>query len=165
MRLAVAALAAAAVAAPAQAYDVRGVGLGASEEGVRARFPQAQCRPMEWQSAAADRRCDDPKVELGGVAARVTFYLKGGAVQAFDVRFDVKDTERLAAHLKARYGAPAAETREPLPARGERPPREVYRLQWRKGEARAVLTAIKDRRRGSFTVSRGDFEEEIYRVR
>ena len=37
---------------------------------------------------------------------------------------------------------------------------------WRAtGGERAVLTAQADKRRGFFTVSRGDFEEEIYRLR
>jgi len=38
-------------------------------------------------------------------------------------------------------------------------------VQWHKGEEQAVLTAQGDKRRGSIIVWRGNFEEEIYRIR
>jgi hypothetical protein len=144
-------------------YDANGVPLGASEKAVTRQFPSAYCKPLEWTSNAADRRCDDAKIEFAGVAARVTFYLKQDKVQAFDVRFDTKDAERVAAFLKTRYGAPSEETRETMDNQGK--PRELYKVQWGKGDELAVLISHKDRRRATFTVSRSDFEEEIYRVR
>jgi hypothetical protein len=66
------------------------------------------------------------------------------------------------AYLKNRYGAPASEKREKLEKRRES---DLYRLHWQKDGERAVLTAQTDKRRGFFTVSRGDFEEQIYRLR
>jgi hypothetical protein len=145
----------------AAAYDANGVSLGSPESTVTKRFPTAACQPLQWASPAADRRCDD-RASLGGVQGRITFYLKDDRVQAFDLRFQPHDAARLAAFLKQRYGAPAKETREKLEQRrgGER-----YRLHWQKGGERAVLTSQSGKRRAFFAVSRGDFEEEIYRVR
>jgi hypothetical protein len=145
----------------AAAYDANGVVLGSSEAAVAQKFPTATCQPLQWSTPAADRRCDD-KAQLGGVSGRITFYLKDDRVQAFDLRFDTVDTQRLAAYLKSRYGAPASEKREKLEKRRES---DLYRLQWQKDGERAMLTAQTDKRRGFFTVSRGDFEEQIYRLR
>jgi hypothetical protein len=144
------------------AYDANEVTLGASEKAVLQRFPAAHCKPLEWKSNAADRRCDDAKALIGGVQSRITFYLKRDRTEAFDVRFDTKDAERLAAFLKKRYGAPAEERRAKMEdkSRGE-----VYKVEWKKGEERAVLTSLAEKRRASLTVWRGDFEEEIYRIR
>jgi len=151
------------VALPASAgYDANGLELGATEQDIARRFPSAYCKPLEWKSRAADRRCDDAKVSFGGVDARLTFYLKDGRVQGFDVRFDSKDAERLASFLKSRYGAPSAETRNQIEGRRKA---EMYKLRWEKGDERAVMTSQKERRRASLSVSRGDFEDEIYRVR
>lgn len=149
------------VPAAAGAYDANGVALGDSEAELTQRFPNAICKAMQWSSAAADRRCDD-RALLGGVSGRITFYLKKDKVQAFDLRFDPSDASRLAAFLKKQYGAPAAETREPPEGRRGG---ELYKVRWQKGGERAVLTSQIDKRRAFFTVSRGDFEEEIYRVR
>ena len=137
------------------AYDANGVALGASEMELKKAFPSAFCKPLEWASRAADRRCDDAKGMFAGVEVRITFYLKKGALEAFDVRFDARDTDRIAGFLKSRYGAPASEDREKL----------VYKLQWEAKGERAVMTAVTDKRRVSLLVWRGDFEEEIYRVR
>ena len=138
---------------PAGAYDANGIALGSSEAAVTKSFPNAACQALQWSTRAADRRCDD-KAIVGGVNGRITFYLKDDRVQAFDLRFDTVDTQRLAAFRKGRYGAPASEKKEKL-----------YKAEWHKGGERAVLTAQTDKRRGFFTVSRGDFEEEIYRPR
>lgn len=145
-------------------FDANGVALGATEKAVIQQYPGAHCKPLEWTSAAADRRCDDARASFGGVEARITFYLKGGTVQAFDVRFDSRDAERVVAFLKARYGAPVAETRDKMAAAGKAQ-REIYKVRWEQGRDRAVLTAQMDRRRASLSASRGDFEEQIYRVR
>lgn len=153
------------VALPAAAgYEANGVALGASEEAIKRQFPSAHCRPLEWTSMAAERRCDEAKTALGGIEVRVTFYLKGNAVRAFDVRFDSRDTERFAAFLKTRYGKPLSEQRDTIEHAGK-PARQFYRLRWENGGERAVLTAQPEKRRSLLTVSRGDFEEEIYRVR
>ncbi len=161
MRLGLAALLLS-LASVCAAYDANGVSLGATEKAVLEHFPSAACKPLQWTSHAADRRCDDTKVVIGGVLSRITFYLKHDQVQAFDVRFESRDAERFAQFLKKRYGAPAAETREKLePRRGG----ELYKALWEKGRERAVLTSQSEKRRAFFTVSRGDFEDEIYRVR
>lgn len=145
------------------AYDANGIGLGSSEKEVEGRFPGAHCKALEWKSRAADRRCDDAKATFGGAPARITFYLKDDRVQAFDVRLDTKDVERVAQFLKSSYGKPSEERRDKADARGR--PRAIYTVRWDDGEQRAVLTAQIERRRASLTVSRGDFEDEIYRVR
>jgi hypothetical protein len=41
----------------------------------------------------------------------------------------------------------------------------VYSVLWQGKGERAVLTAQMEKRRASIIVYRGDFEEEIYRVR
>ena len=144
----------------AAAYDINGVKLGASEREVRKLFPLAYCKPLEWQSTAADRRCDDAKAVVGGIEARITFYLRGDAVQAFDLRFESRDLERLLAGLKSRYGKPASETRDP--GRGGA---EIYKALWEDGKDRAVLVSQADKKRSQLTVTRGNFDEELYKVR
>ena len=146
------------------ALDVREVQLGAKEREIRQKFPSAHCKTLEWKSNAADRRCDDSRVPFGGVEVQVTFYLKKDALEAFDVRFDTKELERFVAFLKTRYGAPKSEDKEVIP-RGKAKPRQVYKALWENGKDRAVLTAQLEKRRASMLVSRGDFDEEIYRVR
>jgi hypothetical protein len=161
-------------AGAATGYDANGVALGASEKALLQQFPSAHCQPLQWSSHAADRRCDDSKAVIGGVMSRITFYLKKDRVQAFDVRFESKDADNLAAFLKKRYGAPSGETREKIEKADKqgkaekadkRGPPELYKVHWEKGGERAVLTSQNEKRRALFTVSRGDFEEEIYRVR
>ena len=151
------------VAAPAwAAYDANGIQLGVSEKRIGQVFPSAHCKPLQWASNAADRRCDDSKILFGGVSSRITFYLKEDKVQAFDVRFESRDAERLAAYLRQRYGPPLSERREKVEKkRGG----ELYRVEWERDGERAVLTSQSEKRRASLTVSHGDFEEEIYRVR
>lgn len=146
------------------ALDANGVALGADEKAIKSKFPSVHCKALQWVSKAADRRCDDARVSVGGVEARITFYLLGDALQAFDVRFETKDVERLTVFLKTRYGKPVAEAKEAIERKGK-PPREIYKVRWEEGAARAVLTAQLERRRSTLTVSRGDFDDEIYRVR
>ena len=146
------------------AYDANGVALGAPERDIRQHFPSARCKALEWESRAADRRCDDSRVAFAGIEARITFYLRKDKLEAFDLRFDSREAERVVSFLKERYGAPASEVRDSLDDKG-RTPRRVYKVLWEAKGERAVLTAQFDKRRGSLLVSRGDFEEEIYRVR
>jgi hypothetical protein len=153
------------LALPASAaYDVKGIQLGAPERAVKRALPSANCKALEWQSKAADRRCDDSRVDFGGVEVKVTFYLKKDAVEAFDLRFDTKELERFVAFLKSRYGAPQSETRDTFERKGKSS-RQTYKALWENGGQRAVLTAQLEKRRASLLVSRGDFDEEIYRVR
>jgi len=149
-------------------YDANGVVLGGNENDIMKRFPSAHCKALEWKSKAADRRCDDAKISFaGGVPARVTFYLSRNAIQAFDVRFDTRDLERVTAFLKKQYGAPVGETRDELARKDkdDKKPRVFYRVRWESGKDRAVLTADMDKSRSAMLVSRGGLEEEIYRVR
>ena len=150
-------------ALPAWGFDANGVALGASETALRKQFPAAHCKPLEWKSDVADRRCDDAKVLFGGAEAHVSFYLKRDAVQAFDVRFDAAQLERVLQYLRQRYGAPGSETREVIERRGEK--RELRKLRWDKGGERAVLTSQLKRRRVDLNVWRGNFDTEIYRIR
>ena len=152
------------LALPARAaYDVNGVHLGASERDVKRVLPSAHCKPLEWKSKAADRRCDDSRVSFGGVEVRVTLYLRKDAVEAFDVRFDTRELERMVGFLKTRYGAPASENRDTYGTKGK-DTRQVYKAGWEKDGERAVLTAQLEKRTASMLVSRGSFDEEIYRV-
>ena len=152
------------LALPARAaYDVNGVQLGASERDVKRVLPSAHCKPLEWKSKAADRRCDDSRVSFGGVEVRVTLYLRKDAVEAFDVRFDTKELERMVDFLKKRYGAPGSENRDTYGTKGKTT-RPVYKAAWEKDGERAVLTAQLEKRTASMLVSRGTFDEEIYRV-
>ena len=89
------------------------------------------------------------------------------AVDVFDNMKTVvleRDAERVVQFVKPRYGAPVAETRDKV-SHGGRGEREIYKVRWESGAEHAVLTAEKGRRRATLSVSRGDFEEEIYRVR
>lgn len=157
-------LALALLAPAAWGYDANGVAIGATEAEVRKAFPSAHCRPLEWKSAAAERRCDDAQVVVAGARARITFYLKADRVQAFDVRFDERDLKRVTEALKKRYGAPLAEARDTFERRdGET--RTVTKIRWEKGEERAVLTSQEKRKRVDLNVWRGNFDEEIYRIR
>jgi hypothetical protein len=147
----------------ARAFDVDGVSLGDSEGAVTQAFPSAYCRALEWRSDAADRRCDDGKVTFAGVAARVTFYLKGDRVQAFDVRFDSRDRERIVAYLALRYGKPRSERVENISRPGKQD-RRLYEARWEQGPEKALLSARPGRRYAQLEVSRGDFAERIYKV-
>lgn len=149
---------------PALAYDANGVGLGGREIDVKKAFPSAHCKALEWKSDAADRRCDDARISFGGVEAKITFYLKAGAIQAFDLRFDTRDLERVKSLLRSRYGAPLAEATETI-ARRDKDERKVFKMRWEKGDDRAMLTAQLERKRANLEVSRGSFPDEIYRVK
>jgi hypothetical protein len=148
----------------AQAFDLNGIALGAREADIKRGLPSAYCRPIDWNSPAADRRCDDAKVIVGGVVVKAALYLKADALQAFELRFDVNNREKVLAHLKARWGAPLSEATETFVRRkgGER---RVLKVRWVKGAEQAMLTAELDRPRASISAWRGDFREEIYRVR
>jgi hypothetical protein len=151
------------LAFPALAYDLNGIALGGREIDAKKAMPSTNCKPLEWKSDAADRRCDDSRVSVGGVEARVTVFLKAGVIQAYDLRFDIKDLERMKAHLKARWGAPLAEATEVI-ARRDAKDRQVFKMRWEKGAERAVLTAQMEKKRASLEVSRGNFPSDIYRV-
>ena len=157
-------LPAAAGLANAAGFEVNGVELGGAEADVIKAFPSARCKPLEWKSDAADRRCDDGKIVVAGVSAKITVYLKRDAIQAFDLRFDVKDQDRVGSHFKARWGKPASEGRNKIYKDGK-VVREVYKLAWREGQDRAVLTSLSTGARASLSAARGNFEVEIYRVK
>jgi len=157
-------VAAALLCGTAGAFDANGVALGAREADLKKAFPGARCKALEWRSDAADRRCDDSQVGIGEIVGRITFYLKNDAVQAFDVRFETRDFERMSGFLKSRYGPPGGEGRESIQRKGGKP-REIHTLRWEAGGDRAVLTAQLDRSRAALSVARGDFDEEIYRIR
>lgn len=152
------------LASPAWGYDANGVVLGATEADVRKAFPSAHCRPLEWKSAAAERRCDDAQILLAGARSRITFYLKADRVQAFDARFEERDLKRVVEALKKQYGTPFAESSDKFERR-EGEARTITRIRWEKGDQRAVLTSQERRKRVDLNVWRGNFDEEIYRIR
>jgi hypothetical protein len=140
-------------ASASAAYDANEVTLGASEKEIKARFPHANCRPLEWPSRAAERRCDDSRVAFGGIDASITFYLKGDALEGFDVRVDKSEFERMTQYLSKRYGKPVEASADPA------------RVEWKNRGERALLSAEQGRRRASLLVWRGAFLDEIYKVR
>ncbi len=144
-------------------FDVNGVRLGDTELAIKKSFPGIRCKPLEWKSAAADRRCDDAKVPFAGIESRVTFYLKADAVQGFDVRFDMANVDAVAAFLRSRYGKPLSEAREKI-IRKNKEEREVFKILWEQGRDTARLSALSTGKNGSLSVSRGNFAEEIYRI-
>ena len=142
------------VALPAlAAFDVNEVKLGASEKEVRQHFPRMHCRPLEWPTNAADRRCDDSRVKVANLEASITFYLKQDAVEGFDVRFEKAVLPAMGKHFLERYGKPVLADKEDI----------VY--EWKAAGERARLTSEKGRRRASLLVWRGTFEDEIYKVK
>ena len=150
-------------AAPAWGFDANGVALGASEAEVRKAFPAANCKPMDWRTDAADRRCDAPPFQFGGVEARITFFLKQDAVQAFDARFAEKNLRAVLEHLREHYGRPDAEGHETFQRRGDA--RSIFKARWAKGQDHAVLSSMAGRRRVDLNAWRGDFDTEIYRIK
>ncbi len=152
------------LAVPAAAYDVNGIRLGGREADVRKALPSAHCKPLEWKSEAADRRCDDARMALDGVPARITVFLKAGAIAAYELRFDSRELERMKSVLRSRWGEPFAEATETI-ARRNKTDRQVFKMRWEKGVDRAILTAQLEKKRAGLEVSRGSFPEEIYRVR
>lgn len=154
------------VAAPAvcAAFEMNGVPLGGDEAQVKKAFPSARCKPLEWISRVADRRCDDARIVFAGVPARLTVYLKDGSIQSLSVRFDSRDRDKVVAYVKSRWGAPSGEANEAIARKGKDDKR-VYKLRWDKGNEHAMLIAQADRKRASLEAWRGDFVDEIYRVR
>jgi len=148
----------------ALAYDVNGVSLGSKEADVKKAFPSALCKPLEWKTNAADRRCDDGRIAMGGIEGKVTFYLKADSVQGYGLRFDLKELERVKAFLRGRWGAPLSEATDVI-AQKDKPDRKIYKSRWEKGADLAILTAQLDKKRVTVEVSRGNFNTEIDRVR
>ena len=146
------------------AYDVNGVGLGGREVDVKKAFPSAHCKALEWISDAADRRCDDARISLNDVETLFPGYLKANNIRAFDLRFDIKDLERVKETLKLRWGAPLGEVTETI-SKKDKPDRMVFKMRWEKGADRAILTAQLEKKRATVEVSRGSFPDEIYRVK
>lgn len=146
------------------AFDANGVALGDNELAVKKAFPGIHCKALEWKSDAADRRCDDAKIPFGGVEARVTLYLKADSVRGFDVRFDSGQMDAVVAYLKRHYGKPVSESRDKIVRKGKEE-REIFKVLWEQGKDKAMLSSLSTGKRGSLSVSRGDFEDEIYRVK
>ncbi|MEO8144559.1 MAG: hypothetical protein ABI654_10125 [Betaproteobacteria bacterium] len=149
---------------PALAYDLNGIRLGGKEVEIKKAMPSAHCKALEWKSDAADRRCDDSRVSVGGVETRITVFLKADAVQAYDLRFDVKELERVRNYLRSRWGEPLAEATEVI-SRRDKEDRKVFKMRWEKGPDRALLVAQMEKKRASLEVSHGTFPEEVYRIR
>jgi len=154
------------LAAPlcAGAYEVNGVGLGGNELSVKKTYPSVRCKPLEWKSDAADRRCDDAQISVDGIQTRITVYLKADVIQAFDLRCEIKDLERMKKALQGRWGAPLGENTETI-SKKDKPDRKIYKMRWEKGADLAILTAQLDKKNVSVEVSRGNFPTEIYRIK
>lgn len=149
---------------PALAYDVNSLKLGGREIDVKKAHPSAHCKVLEWRSNAADRRCDDAQVSLGGVPVKLTVFLKADVIQAIELRFDTRNLDRMKTLLRERWGAPLAEVTETI-SRKDQKDREVFKMRWERGADRAILTAQLERKRAGLEISRGNFPDEIYRVR
>lgn len=150
------ALLALAFAGPAYAgFDANGVRLGDAERVVKQHFPSAHCQPLQWESRAADRRCDDSRAIISGHEARITVYLKKDAVEALDIRFESGKVESFTKLVTERFGGPPV----------EKDNEKTHTLAWRKNGERALLTTVGGQRRATLLVWRGSFYEEIYKVR
>jgi hypothetical protein len=68
------------------------------------------------------------------------------------------------AELKSRYGEPKSERTDTFRREGK-PERKVYTVRWESGRDKALLSVQLSRRRAQLEVSRGNFEQEIYRVK
>ncbi len=137
------------------ASAIDGLALGAAERSVKQRLPNAHCQPLQWESRAADRRCDDSRATLAGIEVRITVYLKEDAVEAFDVRFESRDAARMEKIATEHFAA------KPVVRENEK----THTLHWRANGERGVLTTQPGERRASLLVWRGDFYDEIYKVR
>jgi hypothetical protein len=146
------------------AFDANGVKLGDNELAVKKVFPGIRCKPLEWKSDGADRRCDDARISFAGVESRVTVYLKADAVQGFDIRFDTGLVEVVSANLKKRYGAPVSESKDTILNKNKEE-RVVYKVLWEEGKDKAMLSSISTGKRAWLSVSRGTFDDAIYRIR
>ena len=51
-------------------YQTLGVAREATADDIRKAFPSAHCKPLEWKSDAADRRCDDGKARFAAQLRR-----------------------------------------------------------------------------------------------
>ena len=141
-------------AAPS-AFDANGVRLGDAERVVKQHFPSAHCQPLQWESRAADRRCDDSRAIISGHEARITVYLKMDAVEALDIRFESGKAESFAKLATERFGRPPV----------EKDNEKTHTLAWRKNGERALLSTVRGQRSATLLVWRGSFYEEIYKVR
>jgi hypothetical protein len=141
--------------AAAPVFDVNGVRLGDAERVVKQHFPNAHCQPLQWESRAADRRCDDSRTVVAGLETRITVYLKDDAVEAFDLRFRSDAADSFAKLVSERYGAAPVEKKT----------EKAQTRSWRKNNERALLTTAPGQRRATLLVWRGAFYEEIYKVR
>ena len=146
------------------AFDANGVKLGDNETAIKKSFPGIHCKALEWKSDAADRRCDDAKISFAGIEARVTFYLKSDSVRGFDVRFDSSHVNSVSDFLKRRFGAPVSEARDKIVRKGKEE-REVFKVLWEQGADKALLSSLSTGKRASLSASRGNFDDEIYRVK
>ncbi len=149
---------------PALGYELNGVKLGGRELDVKKAFPSAHCKALEWRTDAANRRCDDARVALGGVLTKITVFLKADTIQGYELRFDTKDLQKVAEALRARWGVPLAEATEVI-SKKDKEDRKIFKMRWEKGADLAILTAQLEKKRGGVDVSRGNFAQEIYRVK
>ena len=151
------------------AFDVNGVAVGGKELDVKKAFPSVHCKELEWRTDAADRRCDDAKIALGGPGgpeAKVTFYLKAGVIRAYDLRFDIKELAKVKEALTKRWGKPLAEVTETIGAREkDKKDRQVFKMRWEKGEDKAILSAQLEKKRANVEVARGNFFNDVYKIK
>lgn len=155
----------AAPAAAAPVFDADGVALGASERDIKQQFPGAYCKPLEWKTDAANRRCDDAQAVVAGASARITFYLKHDAVQAFHARFPGAEAQRVAAFLKRRYGKPLGEKTDTFFLGPGKPERKIYKVRWQHGKDQALFADPLNGGSATLEVWRGNFETELYQVK
>ena len=85
-------------------------------------------------------------------------------MQGFDVRFDTVQLETVTAYLKTRYGKPVSESKDTI-LNKNREAREVFKVLWEQGADKAMLSSISTGKRAALSVSRGNFDDAIYRIR
>ena len=86
------------------------------------------------------------------------------SIKGFDVRFDSGHVKPVAEFLKRRYGAPLSESQDKIVRKGKEE-REIFKVLWEGGGDKAMLSSLSTGKRAQLTVSRGNFDDEIYRVK
>lgn len=118
------------VAGPAMAeYEIRGVGIGATQADVMAAHPDAMCR--EVNETIADSICSY-RSRYGGASALLIFRFLGDRVSGISAVFDSSEFEGVRQAMETRYGKGEASHSIVRNAMGATFDNHVY--EWRSGD-------------------------------
>lgn len=144
------------VAGPAMAeYEIRGVGIGATEAEVLAAHPEARCRKVT--EAIADSLCSY-RGRYGGVSALLLFRFLGDQVSGVSAVFDSSEFEGVRQAMEARYGKGDASHSIASNAMGATFDNHAY--EWRSGDQ----TLKVEQRSPNLTTSTASLNSEAARL-